>query len=472
MSQVYDHRVRRRRDEGSQAISSPWSSWGVRLITLVSVALAICLGWDWIQAFYRTVAVNAQLSFPAGDQPWMPLDSVARPIIGNHYFGDFQLPLGYASNLRHALSPYLSSAIPENYPPFTSIVFVLFSFLPLKVSAGVYLVLSAAIFLVPLWLLLAPLKVEYRVIFLIPLAILTVPFISFLDRGNDIGIAMGLVAWALWAWRSERWVLCGAFAAAAIAFKGYPAAILIVPLALRRYRFTAFVAGSAVILNLLSLLAFPGGYLKNLRAVPSAMISYKLNGGATQLASWSLFSLIPKTAGLLVGPSAAHGLLTPNRALLWLPSVLYLVGVYFLIRRRRVPQWCWGPLALASIQLIVPLSFAYATAWAPLSAIWFAWGHLIEDPVDEPDRRGPGILLALRILVLMGLIASLVPSTFTLPGPDGFTTPLTEYLSPLFMFASLCVATAYSFLPSPSEAPPAFPEDHAILAEPSVALTI
>jgi len=74
--------------------------------------------------------------------------------------------------------------------------------------------------------------------------LVTTPFISLLDRGNDIGIAVGLIAWALWAWRSERWVLCGAFLAAAIALKAYPAALLVVPLALRRYRFTALVAGS------------------------------------------------------------------------------------------------------------------------------------------------------------------------------------------------------------------------------------
>jgi hypothetical protein len=467
---VYDPRVHRRRDDESQVTPSPWSSWGVRLITLVSIALAISLGWDWIQTFYRDVAVNAQLSFSAGDQPWMPLDSVARPIIGNHYFGDFQLPLGYGSNLRHSLSPYLSSAIPANYPPFASIVFALFSFLPLKFSVVVYLALSAVIFLLPLWLLLSPLKVESRVIFLIPVAVLTLPFISILDRGNDIGIAVGLVAWALWAWKSERWVWCGVLAAAAIAFKGYPAAILIVPLALRRYRFTALVGGAAVALNLLSLLMFPGGYFKNLRAVPSAMISYKLNGGATQLASWSLFSLIPKTAGLLLGPSAAHGLLTPDRALLWLPSIIYLIGVYLLIRRGRVPQWCWGPLALASLQLVVPLSFAYTTAWAPLSAIWFAWGHLVDKPVDEPHAGITATSVALRIFILLGLTATLVPSVFTIPGPDGFSTPLTQYLSPLFMFVTLCIALTYSLRPSRSEPPQTYSEDHVVLTEPSISV--
>ena len=35
---------------------------GVRLIAVLSVTLAICLGWGWIEAFYRHVFVNSQLA--------------------------------------------------------------------------------------------------------------------------------------------------------------------------------------------------------------------------------------------------------------------------------------------------------------------------------------------------------------------------------------------------------------------------
>ncbi len=375
----------------------------------------------------------------------MPIHTVAKPIIGDHYFGDFQFPLGYAIDVRHSISPYTGSLVADNYPPFSQVLFVLLSFLPLQLSALIYLSLSGAVFLLPLWLMLKPLKLAYRVIFLIPVAVLTTPFITFLDRGNDIGIVVGLIAWSLWAWKSERWVLCGIFLAAAIALKAYPATILIVPIGLRRYKFTAIVAAVAVVANVIALAVMPGGYVPNLRALVSAL-GLK-SPPSDQLTSWSLYSIVPKTAGLLFGHTAVHQFLEPRGILIWLPSILYLGAVYFVIRRGRVPQWCWGALGLATVQLIVPLSFVYTTAWAPAAAVWFAWGKLIDDPSESDLLAETTKLTTLRIMLMCALTATLAPSVFTLAGPGTFNTTLTAYLSPALLLLTLGTAFVYS-LPS------------------------
>ncbi len=424
---------------------SPWSVWGIRLIAALAAALVVALGWAWIETFYRGVAVNGQLSFMSSDKPYMPIHTIAKPVIGDHYFGDFQFPLGYAINLRRSISPYLGPSIPYNYPPFSQVFFVLFSFLPLRISTMTYLLFSAAIFLVPLWLLLSPLKREYRILFLTLGAVFTTPFITFLDRGNDIGIVAGLVAWSLWAFKTEKWVFCGGLLGVAIALKAYPAAILIVPLGLRRYRFTVLVAASAVALNLITLLTFPGGYVRNLRAiVPALKGKY---APSIQLSSWSLYSVIPKTAGLLFGPARATQLLAPRGILIWLPSVLYVCGVYLVIRRGKVPQWCWGALGLASIQLIVPVNFVYTTAWAPIAAIWYARGRLIGIDNRESSEDAATDWIDLRMMLLLALIATLVPSIFTFSGAGGFNFAMTEYLSPALLFVTLCTAIAHSFWP-------------------------
>jgi hypothetical protein len=396
--------------------------------------------------FYRGVAVNTLLSANAFDReltPNFPLYRTAKPIIGVHYFSDFQLPLAYATNLRHAISPYFGRNPPTRYPPFSQVLFVPFSYLPLHLSALIYLGLSAAVFLVPLWLLLAPLKLEYRIMFMVPVAVLTTPFISFLDRGNDIGIVVGLITWAIWAWRSERWVLCGSFLAAAIALKVYPAGLLVVPFALRRYRFTIFVAASALIVNLLALAAYPGGYFRNLRAVLPSLES--TSSTLTQSTSWSLYSIIPKTVGLVFGPSSLHQLLSPHSALVWLPSILYICGLYLVIRRGRVPQWCWGPLSLASIQLVAPLSFVYTTAWAPLAALWFAWGYFVDVGAENRTRDNAMEWVTLRIMLLLALTATLTPSVFEIWGSGGYHTPVARYLSPVLLVVTLCTAIVGSF---------------------------
>src|SRR5689334_10385492 len=122
------------------------SAWALRLLATLAVALVVCLAWVWIQAFYRSVSVNVQLSFKSFDVPTLNGDQLhVKPLIGHHYFGDFQVPLSYAWDLRHSISPYLRPA-PEQYPPFSQVLFVPLSLLNFQLSALTYFALSIVAF--------------------------------------------------------------------------------------------------------------------------------------------------------------------------------------------------------------------------------------------------------------------------------------------------------------------------------------
>lgn len=425
--------------------SSREMDWGIRLIALLIAVTSISLGYAWVDQFYRGIAVNSILSFPALDYPWMPVHTAPVAIIGNHYFGDFQLPYAWALNVRDSLSPYLSSAIPANYPPLAIIILIPFTVFPIKVATAIFLALSAVVFVLPLWLMLSPLRPALRCLILVPISLMSSPFISMLDRGNDIGIGLALIAWTLWSWRSGRWVWCGVFLTTAIAVKAYPVALLIVPLALRRYRFTVIVLSAAIFLNFAALLLIPGGFTRNLRVVLPSMTSQQLTTG-TQLTSWSMYSLLPKLSGMLLGPAHISQFLHPNRFVLWLPSVLYLIVVFTIIRQRRVPQWCWGGLSLASIQLVVPISGVYTTGWACLAAIWFIQGSFIQSGRSLDNGRADlEENMALRILFMLAIVASLVPSVFSIPGAGGFGVVATRLLSPALILLTVCLAFVKSF---------------------------
>ena len=200
-----------------------------------------------------------------------------------------------------------------------------------------------------------------------------------------------------------------------------------------------------MLVNLLTLAAYPGGYVRNLRALVPALEG--TSSPSPQLSSWSLYSVVPRTAGLVDGPSSVHHLLAPKGLVLWLPSILYVCGLYFVIWRGRVPQWCWGPLALASIQLVAPLSFVYTTAWAPLAAVWFASGYLVSTRAKTDTGGVPAESILLRILLLLALVVTLAPSVFTISGSGGFETPLAQYLSPLVILVTLVTAIIVSFRP-------------------------
>jgi hypothetical protein len=442
-----------------RARSTGLSNWGLRLLAVLSLALVVSLAWMWVEAFYSNVQVNYRLSWYTNDQPIPVIDTIrgAEPVVGHHYFGDFQVPWSYARDLRHGISPYLRPS-PGQYPPFTQALFLPFSTLPVQTALWLFLVLTAGALLVPLWLLLAPVQRELRIIFLLPAAVVTTGFVASLDRGNSAGLTVAFLAWALWAWRKERWFWCGVFLVGAIALKAHPAALLIVPLALRRYKFAIAVAAGGALGNLVFLSFYPGGYITNLRAVwPS--LSAKGGDQIYMLYSWSLFSVAPKTWGLLFGPQHVMGVLNAGAVAHWFPSVLYVVGLFVVIRRGRVPQWCWGPLALAMTQLVVPLSGAYNATWAAVGAVWFARGTLVNTGRDEPPDDDRSFVL-LRILLLVALTVTLTPSAFTIAGRDGFPNVLhashalprldillTMYLSPILLAVTMAEAVVFTCHP-------------------------
>src|SRR5262249_24560511 len=158
-----------------------------------------------------------------------------------------------------------------------------------------------------------------------------------------------------------------------------------------------------------------------------------------QLSSWSLYSVIPKTGGLLLGSASVRGLLAADGLATWIPALAYLGALYFIIVRRRVPQWCWGPLALASMQLLVPISYVYTSAWALPAAVWYVQGRLIPLPDRSSIDDAVGHVI-LRLLLLLALTATLVPSVFTIAGSGGFDISTTALLSPLLLFVTLGVA--------------------------------
>jgi len=160
-------------------------------------------------------------------------------ILGIHYFGDFQIEYGYGHLLRTGLSPYLGSYIHDDQSPLSAALFSVLSFVRLTRAAFVYFVITIAGILVPTWFLLRPWRATRRVMFLSIVGLLSLGSIATLDRGNDLGITFGLIALSCLGWKMERFWICGAALALAIAFKGYPAALLIVPLGLRRYRFAS-----------------------------------------------------------------------------------------------------------------------------------------------------------------------------------------------------------------------------------------
>ena len=194
----------------------------------------------------------------------------------------------------------------------------------------------------------------------------------------------------------------------------------------------------------------PGPFVTNAHdLLTSALQQQASRPFMSQVDSFSLYSLIPKFAGLLFGPAAASRFLNPSRYYLWLPSLAYMLGSFALVWRQRVPQWCWGPLSLAALQLVLPLSSFYSEMWACLAAIWFVKGNLIAvRGKNVQASEGTTRFCGLRVLVLLAVCASLAPAAFSIGGVGGFTVLGIRVLSPALVLVALCATLAYSYVPS------------------------
>ena len=215
-----------------------WSLVGI-LSGLLGIAL---LSW-WLWGSYFGVDVFASLSF-VGDDSWCSKEGEA---VGVHCFGDYS-----AIRIESLITPLTG---PEGvYPPSSRILRAtpwlvdrLFGF---RAGLILFLAVSAAAALVPaVW---ASLRLPYalRPVVLTTLGIATVPFLSLVDRGQLLAIAVpSIFAFMLLSMRQDAWLALAALAPA-VAIKPQFAVVVVLFAVLRQWRlfFVGSVGAALIVL--------------------------------------------------------------------------------------------------------------------------------------------------------------------------------------------------------------------------------
>jgi len=426
-----------------------WSRRGDQLLGILAICLMVGVAWWWIGVFYLEQPYNEIISFRAVDTVGYDVAGfVPVQIIGGHTFSDFQVPLSWA----HAIvfnnqSPYLGL---NPYAPLVPLLYAPLAFLPTAGAFWLFItgVLIAA--LIPIWRMLSPQPWSARMIILLLTTMATAPMIANLDRANVQLVIFACLSWVLWACSCRprgRWKLASAALAFAIAIKAYPVLLLVGPLALRRYRFVIVTAGTALIMTIGALLVLPAGPVENARRYIGWLVGYGDDG--VWSGNWSFQSLLRQSTDLATSAGTADALFGGSPIVAFAPGLLWLALLAVVISRGRVPQWCWGPLLLATLQVAVPVSYTYITSWAILAAIWFGRGDLINlegqqkstGNVSDAGQR----LLALSTAAM--LTATLTPFAFRFIAPSGAVISVMPLLSPLLIALTGVLALALSLWP-------------------------
>jgi hypothetical protein len=134
--------------------------------------------------WYFGVEYNPRISWVSVDGYWPSEFS-----FGNHFFGDY-----YQVWLMANESAWNQTNI---YPPFGTALFKIFGIFPYKIGLLFYLILMAICVLVPLISATSRRRYSERTTLVLIFGIFSVPFVSIIDRGNNLGLIIPLIYFSI-----------------------------------------------------------------------------------------------------------------------------------------------------------------------------------------------------------------------------------------------------------------------------------
>lgn len=323
-------------------------------------------------------------------------------LVGIHAFGDFVLPVYWAS----LTDPWLEGI---NYPPLALAVFEIFALLPHYLGLTIFLVLMALAMAAPMWWASRHWDTATRVLFMVILVVLTGPFLATLDRGNIQGLMPVLLfAMAVLSLRG-RWLAVGMVIGFMAALKLYPLVLLMILIGERKWRALVVSLATFAGLTLVFLMLTSQDFVTSLPKVFLNNVSF---GGSefTNFMSYntSFAGGVAHWANL-AGLTAITQWIAANP---WLVVLGYLLPVLLLLLWRGVPLVFRLLIGMSLMTSVTPIIYPYAANWA-LAAV--ALLVFLSERRDEMDGKATPVPRYLMVLIA-SLAAVLAPYPFFIPG--------------------------------------------------------
>jgi hypothetical protein len=391
----------------------------------------------WIVGQYFQISLVDLMSFNAYDPSWVPEGSEMYPAVGVHYFGDYVL--GRAWSIHP--DPY-HVQLPA-YPPISLLLFKPFALLPYYTGLVAYFIVSIAVFVGAIFAWLSHLPIYVRLIASSLLAIASFPSLVALDRGNQIYLMFGLVAWGFVFWKWKKFIAAGVLIGIAIGLKFYLLPILL-PLFLLGAKRIALVAGVVSFVGSMLLWQFyPGGAIYNLSKFLEEAFS-PTNSSGSGTAQWqidqnSVSSGFLQLGSAILSPAEAFTSYESIAPLRLAPLILWLIASVIASLQKQIPL---------AVSLTVTLSISqhlssngiYSGLWAVVAGMLLLTSDLSINSRDVSDNTKSSIKLCrwLKALAIAAVLANLViiPSFFykiVLNQETGWTVLVTQTLGPILL---------------------------------------
>ncbi len=400
---------------------------GDLLVVMVLIALVLSLAWLWISNFYIGTPTYALFSHPASDEPFIPLKGfIPVPIVGSHYFGDFQEPMSWAAGLAQGISPY---TLGSTYLPLPPVLLQLVSPLELKTATILFLIFATSLYLFSLVKLLNGFSVVSKVTLVSLLGVITLPYIAMADRGNLQLLVVSLIALGIYFADRRRGLVGGTLLGFAAAFKGYPLLVLLTLPGSHTRRVKSIGTLVLVVLVLLPGLLLPGGLFANISLYLKDREGYA--DGALWIQNYSFMGLVGNLTKIMAVQDEFRSSLLRFPILYVIPFALWAIAIAYLLKSRQfINESSLFFVSLASLQMISPVSYAFTLGWASVSGLLFMreW----REQTVNPMPKQPSDSRVSLFLVTGSIVASITPLAMFV-NVSGEQVSISTLLSPLLI---------------------------------------
>ncbi len=365
----------------------------------------------WIIQFFLVSPLNLieRLSFKVIDPPWLPSNISAVPILGKHFFGDWQLDTVWAIDPNN---PYISEVMPSRTPPLG---LFLTSILGLPgIVVGWYLFTFLTFFLVYKFFKICTngLNISQKLILAIFVFVFNAAIIVSLDRGSSHVLAFTCVGLSIYYFKVGNLRYATIYYLIATAFKPQFIVMLLILIGIQKTSRILWLLVAPIFINIMFMFAFYHpvresfiGYLKG--------SSVFTTGGGDQNAagliadSVSIVGFISRIIEAINGWGSSIEWIQANGVLFLMIALLWLLIVVLTLVYAKVSWRIRVVLVLSSMSLVLPSSGIYTLGWSFVAVLLIA--------LEEKNQQAP-IKKKLDfedICVLVILLSAVTPTFLT-----------------------------------------------------------
>jgi hypothetical protein len=349
----------------------------VILIQLLSITLSIIFA---IFQLYRNVDLVSLISFRLNDPPALPVDGISSPIVGSHYFGDFQsYTQASVQTNSYQISP--NGVYGVMYAPLAKIVLSFFTIFSFKIGYVIYFMINLILLFFSNYKVIKhhmnkseKFVVGDFVIIMLVTNVLTLPFFVDMDRGNFYTISISCLILGYVYSQKNNLILTFFWLSLGTMIQPYFIIIILLLFTWSKCIFWIKIVLGIFVLNLLSLTVFIGDLVSNIKMFIDNNLRYADNFALDMIMnSGSIAGNISRLIELFNNKIVAEIYVADSITLINVLSFSYLIMSWFVWRNSKLPIYLRVFIITSFISVAQPSSAAYSWGWVGIAFALYAF---------------------------------------------------------------------------------------------------